>query len=70
MKLIILGAVIGSTITAAGGYAFVTMHRAPHSISWFKAHPAEMRSTLNWCQDHQGEALFNADCINAGQANW
>ena len=71
----LLQAVYAITLISAGAAgSFVWLRQiepqlAPHilrSVSWYRAHPDEMRHDEAWCRDHPG--LRDPNCAAASEA--
>ncbi len=39
------------------------------TVSWFEAHPSEMRQKFAACNDNPGGAMADPECVNASDAN-
>jgi hypothetical protein len=39
-----------------------------HTVSWYQAHPAEIKQKLAACYDNPGGAIHDPDCANADDA--
>jgi hypothetical protein len=59
---------VTTIIAAAMVLAVPAMAEEHHTVSWYRAHPAEMEAKLAACKDDPGYAAHDPNCENAHEA--
>lgn len=68
------GAAVGAggtwylTRTVSGRVTIGIAEPSVHTVSWYQAHPAEIKTKLAACYDNPGRAIHDPDCANADDA--